>query len=459
MTGRAVGFELALILGLILLNGLFAMAEMALIAARRPRLQRRAAQGDRGAQAALELAGDPNRFLSTVQVGITLVGTLAAVFGGATVAEALAAWIAAVAPALAGWAPTLAVTAVVAGIGFATLVLGELVPKRLALAHADAIAVRLARPLRGFAFLVVPLVRGLAVATDLVLWLLRVQPPEHATKVTVDDIQLLLKEGVTAGAVTPTEQAMVRRLLRLGEQPIATLMTRRSEVTWIDLRDPAAVLAGKLAASHIARFPVCDGSLDAIVGVVEVRDLLLRVLGGGPPDVRGILKMPLFLYEGTPALRALELLRGAAVHLAVVLDEYGSVEGLVATSDIMAAVLGDLAGGDGIETPGLHPRDDGSWLADGTLPLDEFVDRLDLPERPRGDSHTLAGFVLEQLGRIPRPADAFEWSGLRIEVVDMDGNRIDKLLIAPLPRHSSSPPSAPGASGGPGNGISHGNGR
>ncbi|HEX8203710.1 MAG TPA: hemolysin family protein, partial [Isosphaeraceae bacterium] len=425
----AIVSEVALILVLIGVNGLLSLSELAIVSARRPRLQVLAGKGDRGAAAALELAGDPNRFLSTVQVGITLVGTLAGAIGGATLTEAIAGRLERV-PRLAPYGEAIGLAVVVAGITYLSLILGELVPKRLALSHPESIARAVAGPLRWLAWIGVPIVRFLGASTEVVLRLLGIRPSGETT-ITAEEVKALVKEGAQAGVFEPAEHEMVKRVFRLAGRRASTLMTPRAEVVWLDVADPPAELRNKIGGSPHSRFPVCDGTLDNILGVVGVKDLLAQGFRQQPFALKGLLRVPLFLYEGTSALKILETFKASGTHLAVVLDEFGAVQGLLTLNDIVEALVGDLSEGADPAGPKAVRRSDGSWLLDGTLPVDEFHDAFEGLELPRGDYQTLAGFILRQLGRIPATGDRFQWQGLGFEVVDMDGNRIDKVLVSP----------------------------
>lgn len=431
--------EVFFIFLLVAANGVFAMAELAVVSARRSRLMQRADRGDRKARAALRLADDPNRFLATVQVGITLVGTLAGVFGGATIAENLADRLEQI-PALAPYGEAIGLAVVVVAIAYVSLVFGELVPKRLAMGNPERIAANVAGPLNGLSVLGVPVVRLLSHSTDFVLWLLRVKPAS-GPPTTEEEVHVLLREGTQAGVIEPVEHDMVRRVFRLGDRRASGLMTHASEVVWIDVDDSPEEIQRKVTSSSHSRFPVCEGTLDVILGIVQVKDLLVRGAAGRPFDIRGILKVPLFIYEGMPGLKVLEMFKASATQMGIVLNEYGSVEGVLTLNDILEAVVGDLPTEEEAGDQGATRRPDGSWLIDGMLSIEEFKDVLDVDGLPNGDYHTVAGSVLAHLGRIPQVADAFEWGGLRFEVVDMDGNRVDKVLVTPL--------SAPGALGRP----------
>jgi len=421
--------EILFILLLIVANGLFAMSELAVVSARKSRLKQWASRGNRKAQVALDLANDPNRFLSTVQVGITLIGTLAAAFGGATIAEAIEARLKRV-PSLAPYGEAIGLAVVVAGITYFSLVLGELVPKRLALSNPERIASVVAGPLRRLSILGVPLVRLLSSSTETILRILGIRQSAEPP-VTEEEVNILLKQGTQAGVFEPAEQEMVKRVFRLGDQRARNLMTPRTEVVWIDPSDPLEEVRRKVTESPHSQFPVCAGSLDDVLGVVPAKHLLVSDLIRQPFDIKGILQIPLFIYEGTRGLTVLELFKQSGRHFAIVLSEYGSVEGLLTTNDILEAIVGDLPREADIGDQRAVKRPDGSWLVDGSLDVAEFRDLIEAPRLPEGDYHTVAGLVLGLLGRIPTVADSFEWDGFKFEVLDMDGHRIDKVLVSP----------------------------
>lgn len=426
-----IAFEVGVILVLIVANGAFAMSELAIVSARKSRLRQSAESGDAGSRIALELAENPNRFLSTVQVGITVVGTLAGAYGGATIAKHLAEILKPV-PNLAPHAEAIGLAVVVVVISFLSLIFGELAPKRLALSHPERIAATVARPLRLLSALVVPLARFLGWSTDLALRAFGVREATGAA-VTEEEIQLLVRESAEAGVIEAAERDMVRRVFRLNDYPARLLMTPRRDMVWVDVNEPLESLRRKVLESPHSRFPVCDGSPDDVLGVVQAKDLLGQDLEGRPLGVRGLVRVPLFVFEGMTGSRVLEQFKASRMPMAIVLDEYGSVEGLLTLNDILEALVGDLPEpGDSPESRAVQ-RADGSWLVDGALPIAELRDRFPLPPFPEGDYGTLAGFVLMKLGRIPNIADQFEWSGLVFEVVDMDDNRIDRVLISEQP--------------------------
>jgi putative hemolysin len=422
--------ELVIVVALILVNAFFAMSELALVSARRARLQTMADSGHRGARAALALAEDPNRLLSTVQVGITLVGIFAGAFGGATLSKPLREWLATL-PMVGPWADSLSFTLVVVAITYFSLIIGELVPKRIALNHAESIAARVARPMQTVAAVGAPIVWLLQRSTELVLRLLGVSAVPAQT-VTEEEVKSLIAEGTEAGVFVEAEREMIDGVLRLADRSVRSIMTPRHEMVWVDLEDSPDEIRKTIAESGCSRFPVARGELDEIQGVIQTKDMLDRMLQGGPFDVAETMRPPLVVPDGTPALKLLQTFRSAPIHLAVVVDEYGSVEGLVTPSDILAAIAGevadvtDLANGYSIVR-----RDDGSWLVDAMTPIDE-VERL---LRLRGlrseddDYQTLAGFVLWHLGHLPKVAESFVENGVRYEVIDLDGNRIDKVMI------------------------------
>lgn len=425
-----ITFEILFIVLLLIANGIFAMSELAVIASRKTRLQRMADSGDTRASAALELARQPERFLSTIQIGITLVGILAGALGGATIAEQLGAKISTV-PSLAPYGEAIGLIIVVLSITYLSLVIGELVPKRLALNNPERVAILVAGPMRGLARLGSPVVSLLSVSTSAVLTFLRMRAPTEPP-VTEDEIKLLIQQGTQAGVFAEVQQEMIKSVFRLTNRSVEALMTPRLDVVWLDINDSPEKLHWKLAESTYSRFPVCRGNLDNLLGIVKAKDMLSRCVSGAPLDLQAALKQPLFVPESTPAIRALDMFKAARTHLALVIDEYGAVEGLVTTNDILEAIVGDIApvqSGAGKEAV---QREDGSWLLEGALPVDQLreifsVDRL--PGEERGIYHTLAGFILFHLGHVPSEADHFEWHGLRFEIVDMDGKRIDKVLV------------------------------
>ena len=423
-----IAIEILIIVMLILVNGLFAMAEIAIVSARKTRLQQQAQEGNKKALVALELANAPNQFLATIQIGITLVGIVAGAFGGATIAEKLADALQQV-PPLAPYGEAIGVAVVVLAITYLTLVIGELVPKRLGLNNAEQVAARLAPFMRTLSRLASPAVRSLGLSTDLVLRLLGVRPGEE-TPVSEEEINLLLQHGTRAGVFQLAEQEMVEQVFLLGDATVKTIMTPRPEIVWLNLDDPAEELSRVVAAGGHSRYPVGRGDLDHVLGLVFIKNLLAACLEGKPLDIEAALQPALFLPESATVLEAVARLKEKHTDAALVIDEYGGLEGLITVDDILRAIVGDIpTPGQAVE-PGAVRREDGSWLLDGTLPVAQVRKLLDIVSLPHQDSayQTLGGLVMLYLQRVPSPGDRFECCGWRFEVVDMDGRRVDKVL-------------------------------
>lgn len=427
--------ELIAILLLILANGLFAMSEMAVVSARKARLEQWAEEGNGRARAALALSQAPNRFLSTVQIGITLVGILSGAFGGATLAERLGAQLSRV-PWIGDSGPAVALALVVLLITYLSLVFGELVPKRLALNNPERIAVGVAIPMRVLAAITAPVAHVLALSTEGVFRLLGIQPSTEPP-VTEEELKVMLQQGTEAGIFEEAEQDMVENVFRLNDRRVSAVMTPHPDIVWLDVNEPPAELRRKIIASAYSRFPVCRGDLDNLLGIVRTKDLLARALNDQPLDLLNCLRSPLFVPEGMPASKVLQLFRNSKTHIALVIDEYGSIQGLVTLKDLLEAIVGEITPGIAFDNePEVVQREDGSWLVDGMLPIDEFKELFDLemlPDEERSGYQTLGGFVMSQLGRIPQAGDHFEWQALHFEVMDMDERRVDKVLVARLP--------------------------
>jgi putative hemolysin len=426
-------FELVIIMVLILANGLFAMAEIALVSARKARIQQWAGEGNARARTALDLASDPRDFLSTVQVGITLIGILAGAFGGATVATKLAAELRRV-PVLEPYSGALGLGVVVLGITYLSLIIGELVPKQLALNHPERIAVAMAPLMRLLSRLAFPVVWVLSTSTDAVLRFLRIRPSADSP-VTEAEIHALLQQGTQAGVLEPAEHEMVRGVFRLGNRRVEALMTPRTNIIWLDPEAPPEETRRRISESARSRFLVARENLDQVLGVVQAKDLLAHTLTDQPVDLRTTLEQPLYVPESMQALQVLERFKQSGIHTALVVDEYGGLQGLVTPTDILEAIVGDIPEAGELTEPAAVEREDGSWLVDGMMPVDEFKDLFRTGPLPGEEEHlyqTLAGFVMLQLGHIPAPSEYFEWGGWRFEVMDMDGHRIDKMLITPV---------------------------
>ena len=421
-----IGIRILIILGLILMSGFFAMSEAAVFAARKSRLQHRANEGDLRAQRALDLSRMPNRFLPTVTIGITLVGILAGAIGGAPIADALAPQLDKV-PALLPISHSLALALVVILLTFVTMLLGELVPKRIALYNAEKIASGIAGFMSFVAAVLYPVVWLLGKSTDGVLHLLRIKHTDEPP-VTEEELLVQLSEGTQAGVFEESEQDMVEGVFSLSDQRVNALMTPRNEIIWLDLNDTAAEIRRKVKDCPFSRFPVGDDSLDNVVGVVKAKDLLLADLKNGK-QLKEIARPPLYVPETAFGSHALEMLKEAKREMVLVVDEFGVVQGLLTLADILEEIVGAFEG-----EPQATQRQDGSWLLDGMLPNDEFKEIFNLRRLPDEEEYeTLGGFVMLQLGRIPQPADIFEWNGLRFEVMDMDGKRVDKIHVTTVP--------------------------
>ncbi|HSJ06104.1 MAG TPA: hemolysin family protein [Longimicrobiales bacterium] len=424
----AITLEFLIILLLIVVNGVFAMSEIAVVSSRKSRLQRRADQGDRRARRALELANDPNRFLSTVQIGITAVGVFAGAFGGATLAQQLAGVLAGV-PALARYAQAIGIGVVVVAITFATLVIGELVPKRIALTRPERIAARTAGLMHRLSRIATPLVKLLGWATEAVLRMLPDPAPDEPIT-TEEDIRVLLEQGTRAGVFLAAEQDIVENVFWLGDQRVDSVMTPRADIVWLDVDRPAADHARVMVEQPQARYVLCRGALDRVVGVVAMKDVWPATLVGQPLDVRARAITPLFVPSTTRALTLLEQFRKTRVHVALVVDDDERVEGLVTLTDILEGLVGELAE---LAEDEVVQREDGSWLISGTVRMEAIHDLLGLPApsgEPDAGHRTVAELVTHHLGPAPAVAAYFVWEDHRVEVVDLDGDRIDKVLVA-----------------------------
>jgi putative hemolysin len=421
--------HLSIIVFLILLNGFFAMAEIALVSARPARLQPLASEGSHGAQAAMELKADPSRLLATVQIGVTVIAILSGTFGQDTLGEPLEAYFRSLS-GFAQYAHVAAMALVVIGIAYFSLILGELVPKRIALSDAEGIASHLARFMRGLAVIGAPVEWFLSLSADLILRLIPIRG--EPTAVTDEEIGFLLREGVAAGHIPQAETAIVEMALRLGDRRISAVMTPRTQIEFLDLDDTAEEIRTRIRDSDYSRFPVVQGGTHHLVGIVQLKDLLSAMLGGAPFDVHAVMRTPLFLPNTVTVLRALEVFKTTGESLALVVDEYGDLEGLVTLHDIMQALVGELPGGADTDPRVVH-RDDGSWLFDGMVALDEVKQALQVAHLPGEDAdfHTLGGYLMARLNRVPMVADRVQAGGFRFEIVEMDGRRVDRVLVAP----------------------------
>lgn len=436
----SIGTEVLVVLLLLVANGVFAMSEIAVVSARKTRLQQRAEAGDAAARRALNLAEHPERFLATVQVGITLVGTLAGAFGGAAIAEPLAEWLKQF-PSVAEYARPLSLGIVVLGITYLSLIVGELVPKQIGLNHPEKIAAVMAGPMDMVSRVARPLVWLLTTSTQLVLRMLRIRKSQEAP-VTEAEIAVLLEQGTQAGVFEEEEQDLVERVFWLGDQRVVSLMTPRHRIVWLDVTASPEEHRRAMVEHRYSRYLVCEGALDHVLGMVEVKDLWAAELSGERvQDLRTLLKQPLFIPESTRALRVLEQFRETGTHLALVVNEYGGTEGIVTLNDVLEEFAGEMGKGGVPPAPPVVRRDDGSLLVDASLSMEEFREILDLEDRRHEyrEYRTLGGFVFTTLGHVPQPGEHFVSNGYRVEVVDMDGNRVDKVLVAPIPDRRARP--------------------
>jgi putative hemolysin len=419
----SVALELFLILLLIIANGVFSGSEIAIVSSRKVRLEQLAKQKNKNARLAFKLATSPNDFLSAAQIGITLIGILSGAVGGATVARRLGETLHEI-PLLAPYSEPLSFALVVTLITYLSLVVGELVPKRIALSNPERLACAVAPWMSGLAKLTSPVVRLLGVSTDALLKLLGVTNTGDSP-ITEEEIRVLIEQGTQAGMFEEAEQDMVERIFRLGDRPIKTLMTPRTAIAWLDLDSPWEENQREILETPYSRFPVGQDTLDNCLGFVRVKDILNTHWTG-----------PLFVAESTRSLNVLEMFRESGTHIALITDEYGGIEGLVTLNDLIEAIVGNIPNEDDIEEPQIIQRDDGSWLLDGLLSIDEFKELYEiemLPNEEESGYHTLGGFVIESLGKIPQSGEHFTALNLRLEVVDMDGIRIDKVLVNVLP--------------------------
>jgi putative hemolysin len=426
--------EIVILLLLFVVNGLFSMSEMAVVSARKARLQHLANEGNHRAATALALAREPSNFLSTIQVGITFVGIFSGAFGEATLSRGLAQTFAAI-PALAPYSDALALTIVVLAIAYFSLIIGELVPKRLALQNPELIASLTAAPMRLLSKIAHPVVSLLSASTDLVLRMLGAGKSRRSP-VSEDEIRVLMEQGARAGVFEQYEQRLVHNVLLLDERSIVAEMTPRLEVVFVDLNESLQSNLRKIAESRHSRFPVCRGGPEHIVGVIHAKDLLAGQVAGEKVDLAVCMQDPLFVPETLTCIRMLEIFKGSPLQIALVVDEYGDFQGLVTLNDILEAIVGDMPSSHEEGEPMIIERSPGSWLIDGmldTLDLKELLDVRELPGEDDGAYHTLGGMTMIQMGRVPKPADAFDWGGYRFEVVDMDGSRVDKVLVTGLP--------------------------
>jgi len=427
--------DIVLIFLLILLNGVFAMSEIAVVSSRKARLQNLADDGSPGAQSALSLHQNPANFFSTIQVGITSIGILSGAIGEAAVADPLAVWLSGI-PFLAEHAKVIALTITVVGLTYFSVVIGELVPKRLALLAPEGIASLISRPMIILARITHPLVVILSGSCTTILKLLGARSKEESP-VTNDEINVLMEQGAEAGVFHESEQEIVSNVLRLDEQRIAAIMTPRRDMFVLDLDDDEEIVRQRIIESEYSRLVVCRDGLEHVLGILQTGDLLKKALPGhiiNSADIEAVLHPPLYVPESVTTTQLLENFRRARLQFALIVDEYGEVQGLVTLTDVLASIVGELSVPEAPEERDMLQREDGSWLVDGDVGIERLKSVLDITDDLPGEDehsfHTLGGFIMHSLRCIPKPTDHFEASGWRFEVMDMDRNRVDKVLVS-----------------------------
>jgi putative hemolysin len=425
--------EILILLLLILLNGFFALSEMAVVSARRGRLLQYVEEGRRGAATAIKLADDPTGFLSAVQVGITLIAILSGAYGEAALAAPLAQIIEPL-PFIGPRASAVSSAIVIVGITFFSLIVGELVPKRLALRNPERLACFVAPIMAVVAMVALPIIWLLRQVTELLLRLFA-KPSAEDPRLTEEEVKTLIAEGTEAGVFEQAEREMIEGVLRIADRSVRSIMIPRPDVIWIDIEDPIEESYKIIATSGHSRFPVGRDDVDNMVGIVHAKDLLEQARKGGPVDLRAIARDPIYIHESTPVLKLLESFQKSTVHMAVVLDEHGTIQGIVTPTDILVGIAGDLPEREGEDEPSAVRRADGSWLLDGQMPVFDVERTLEIRGLSSHDDEytTIAGFVLTQFGHIPAPGEHFDWQSWRFEVMDLDGRRIDKVLVTRLP--------------------------
>jgi putative hemolysin len=425
-----VTLEVAMILILLIANGVFAMAEIALVSARKSRLRQLAAAGSPRARTALDLAESPGDFLATVQVGITLVGVFAGAFGGATLSRVIAAALEGV-PALAPYAHAIGLGIVVVVITYLSLILGELVPKRIGLRNPEGIAMGVAGPMTRLSRLAGPIVRFLGFSTETLLRLFRFKPKPE-TVITEDEVRGLMQEGFRAGAFNQVESQIVEQALELDRIEVRDLMTPRPKIIWLNVHDPHEAIWHKIVVSRHSNFPVYEANRDRVVGMVSLKAVYANLAAGIPIKLKDLMTSPLIIPATQTAVQLLDTFRQSGQHIALVTDEFGSIVGLITLHDIMEAILGDFPSQDERLKPAVKKREDGSWLIDAMIEIEQVEQALpgfELSEAERGDFRTLAGFIVKRLGRVPKEGETVRHQGYVFEVLDMDAHRVDKILV------------------------------
>ncbi|WP_312813913.1 hemolysin family protein [Brevundimonas sp.] len=420
---------IVVVLLLVVLNGIFAMTELAVVSSRKSKLHARAERGDRGARAALKLAEEPTQFLSAVQVGITLIGILAGAYGQASIAGELDKMLETSIPALAPYSQIIATGVVVVFITYISLIVGELVPKRIALIFPEAVASKMAGPISSLAIVMKPFVLLLTASTSAILKLLGIKDRD-GSDVTQEEVESMIAEGTSAGLIEPEEQEMIEEILTLGDRPIRVAMTPRHEVYWISLSDDEATLRKDIRECPYSRIVVArESDIDSPLGVVHKKDVLDTLLDKGVIDIEGLINEPAFIPQSTSILKALEILKTSRVHMAFVVDEYGNFDGVVTATDLLEMIAGDFNEGHDEADTGIRLREDGSWSVDGQTDLNELAEALGEEFGEHDGFHTVAGLVLHHLSRLPDEGEILQLGRFEVEVIDMDDRRIDKLLF------------------------------
>lgn len=420
--------EVVIILVLILLNGIFSMAEIALVSARKVRLENAARQGDEKAKAALKLANNPDTFLSTVQIGITLIGILTGLYSGEQLKEDVQAFINTI-PALAAYSNGIATTILVIGITYVTLVLGELFPKRIGLANPEKIAKVLAQPMYFISRLTFPFVWLLSRSTSVLVKITGLKRTSD-NNVTEEEIKAIISEGTSSGAIEETEQEIIERVFHLGDRNITSLMTHRTDIVWLDVSEEGESYKRKIKAAPHSVYPVCEGQIDHIKGILTIKDLYAA---GNVAVLRDVMKKPLFIPDNNTAYQVLEKFKETQIHAAFIVDEYGTFLGMITLNDILEAIVGDMPE-TGQDDYNMIKREDGSYLIDAQIPFYDFLSEFDMEDMMaefEQEFDTLAGFILHHLEHIPQTGERLEWRHFTFEIVDMDAHRIDKILVTP----------------------------
>jgi putative hemolysin len=420
--------DIIIILLLIMLNGLFAMTELAVVSSRKARLLAKAEAGSRGARIALDLKREPSKFLATVQIGITLIGVFSGAYSGTTIAEPLGAYFTATFPSLGMQADDLAIFLVVSIVTYLSLVIGELVPKQIALRYADMVAVTIAVPIYWLSTLTKPIVYVLDISNKAVLSILGVRQETDNT-VSDEEVKAILSESARHGGLEPEEQMMMERIMRLDDMGVGSAMTHRKDIVWLDVEEQRDSILNKIRETRHSRYLLCNKSIESVLGIVVLKDLVLQ-LGEGKVDLRAILRKPLYMPETTTVLEALEEFKQSTAALTIIVDEYGVLQGIVTLKDVMEVIVGTLPEPAHREDYTAIQREDGSWLIDGALSVHEAEELTGIKGLDGRDAYlTVAGLLIHELRHIPREGDMLEWQGWCFEVVDMDGNRVDKVIV------------------------------